>query len=200
MTKVIRDCMRCSAGLFALIVILSSPAVYPAEKSAEPSLERVRIVFAGLSGNQAPGWAAQDGGFFRKYGLDVELVNVVGGAIALRVLTSGEAQFGQISGLPVLESSLQSGNPVILAGLLNTMNYQFIVRKEIKQPEQLKGKTVAVSVFGSSSDFATRYVLDRYGLAPQKDVAIVEIGSQPDRFAPSAAARFRASCSKCRLR
>ncbi len=183
MTKSIRNRTGRSAGLFALIVILSSSAGYPAERSAEAPLERVRIVFAGLSGNQAPGWAAQDGGFFRKYGLDVELVNVVGGAIALRALTSGEVQFGQISGLPVLESGLQGAHIEILAGLLNTMNYQFIVGKEIKQPEQLRGKTLAVSSFGSSSDFATRYVLERYGLVPKKDVAIIEIGNQPDRLA-----------------
>lgn len=153
-----------------------------AEKSSDPPLERIRIVYAGLSGNQAPGWAAYEGGFFRKHGLDVELVHVVGGAPAVQALLSGEVQFGQVSGLPVLESSLQGSGITILAGLLNTMNYQFIVGKEIKQPDQLKGKTVAVSRTGSSSDFATRYALDRYGLVPGRDVAIIEIGSQPERF------------------
>lgn len=183
MGKTICCSLRGGATGVALIVVLLSRAGYPAEKSTEQPLERLRIVYAGLSGNQAPGWAAHYGGFFRKYGLDVELVNVVGGAIATQALSSGEVQFGQVSGLPALESSLQGSNIVILAGLLNTMNYQFIVAKAIKQPEHLKGKTVAVSRFGSSSDFATRYALDRYGLVPQKDVTIIEIGSQPDRFA-----------------
>jgi ABC-type nitrate/sulfonate/bicarbonate transport system substrate-binding protein len=162
---------------------LSAPRLYAAEKSSEPGREKIRIVYAGLSGNQAAGWAAYEEGFFRKAGLDVELVNVVGGATAVQTLVNGEVEFGQISGLPVVESSLNGSGIVILAGLLNTMNYQFIVGKQIKQPEQLKGKTVAVSRFGSSSDFATRYALERFGLAAGKDVNIIEIGTQPERFA-----------------
>jgi NitT/TauT family transport system substrate-binding protein len=172
------------AGLALVGLVLSflSRPGYTAEKSSDPPLERIRIVYAGLSGNQASGWAAYEGGFFRKHGLDVEMVHVVGGPPAVQALLTGEVQFGQISGLPVLESSLQGSGLTILAGLQNTMNYQFIVGKEIKRPNQLKGKTVAVSRRGSSSDFATRYALDRYGLVPEKDVGIIEIGSQPERF------------------
>ncbi len=166
----------------ALSLLLLPLAGYAAETTADQPRERVRIVYAGLSGNQAPGWAAYEGGFFRKQGLDVEMVHVVGGPRAIQTLLSGDVPFAQVSGLPVLESDLQGAGIVILAGILNTMNYQFIVGKDIKQPEQLKGKTVAVSRFGSSSDFATRYALDKYGLAPGKDVTIVEIGSQPERF------------------
>jgi NitT/TauT family transport system substrate-binding protein len=171
------------AAFFLLLVLFSSLRGHAAERPIEQPREALRIVYAGLSGNQAPGWAAYEGGFFGKYGLDVELVNVVGGATAVQTLLSGDVQFAQVSGLPVLESGLQGSGVVILGGLLNTMNYQFIVGKEIKRPDQLKGKTVAVSRVGSSSDFATRYALDRYGLIPGKDVTIIEIGSQPERFA-----------------
>ncbi|HEY7560107.1 MAG TPA: ABC transporter substrate-binding protein [Candidatus Binatia bacterium] len=176
-------CEYTGLALVALVLPFLALSGYPAEKSSFEPLERIRIVYAGLSGNQAPGWAAYEGGFFRKHGLDVELVNVVGGATAVQALLSGEVQFGQVSGLPVLESSLQGSGITILAGLLNTMNYQFIVGKEIKRPDQLKGKTVAISRLGSSSDFATRYALDRYGLVAARDVTIIEIGNQPDRFA-----------------
>jgi NitT/TauT family transport system substrate-binding protein len=170
-------------ALAFLLVASSSLAAHAAEPAPGSARERVRIVYAGLSGNQAPGWAAYEGGFFRKQGLDVDLVHVVGGPGAIQTLLSGDAPFAQVSGLPVLEGALQGADVVILAGILNTMNYQFIVGKEIKQPDHLKGKTVAVSRFGSSSDFATRYALEKYGLSPGKDVAIIEIGSQPERFA-----------------
>ena len=183
MENTLRKCMPAGVALFTLLVFFLSLAAYGAEKSADQPLERIRIVYAGLSGNQAPGWAAYEGGFFRKHGLEVELVNVVGGVTAVQTLLTGEVQFGQISGLPVVESSLQGSGITILAGLLNTMNYQFIVGKGIKQPEQLRGKMVAVSRLGSSSDFATHYALDRFGLMAEKDVKIIEIGNQPDRFA-----------------
>jgi TRAP-type uncharacterized transport system substrate-binding protein len=70
-----------------------------------------------------------------------------------------------------------------VTGYLNTLDYQFIVDKTITRPDQLKGKAVAVSQPGSSSDFAMRYALDKYGLEAGKDVTLVEIGSQPARFA-----------------
>jgi NitT/TauT family transport system substrate-binding protein len=152
-------------------------------RAAVPAREKVRIVYAGFSGGHAPGWAAHEGSFFLKQGLDVDLAPIVGDAEALRSLLAGKAAFAQVSGLSVLESSLQGSDVVILAGMLNVMTYQFIVAREIARPEHLKGKKVAISWARSSSDFAMRYALDKYGLVPEQDVAVVEIGNQPERFA-----------------
>jgi len=172
---------RCKQPILLAILFLVLAAT--AEKAPAQSLKSVTIVYAGLSGNQAPGWVAQDAGFFRKHGLDVQLVHVVGGPRAVQVLTSGSAVAAQVSGLPIIQSSLQGSDIVFIAGILNTLNYQFIVDKNIQKPDDLKGKAVAVSRAGSSSDFATRFALDRYGLSAGKDVSLLEIGSQPDRFA-----------------
>jgi LysM repeat protein len=68
-----------------------------------------------------------------------------------------------------------------------------MVEKSITRPEQLKGKTMAVSRFGSSSDFATRYALEKFGLVPEKDVPILEIGSQPARFAALESGKIQAA-------
>jgi NitT/TauT family transport system substrate-binding protein len=154
-----------------------------AEKAPAQARKNVTIVYAGTSSNQAPGWVAYEAGFFRKYGLDVQMVHVVGGPRAVQVLTSGSAVVAQVPGPSVVQSNLQGSDVVFIAGTLNTMNYQFIVDKNIQRPDELKGKSVAVSRAGSSSDFATRFALDKYGLVPGKDVTIVEIGTQPDRFA-----------------
>ena len=81
----------------------------------------------------------------------------------------------------------------MIAGFLNTMDYQLMVDKNISRPDQLRGKTLAVSRFGSSSDFATRYALDKYGLKPDQDVTILEIGSQPARFAAFEAGKIQAA-------
>ena len=87
------------------------------------------------------------------------------------------------SGAAVIQSNLQGSGVVLIAGFLNTFDYKFMVSHDITRPDQLKGKVVAVSRIGSSSDFATRYALDKYGLIPDKDVAVIQIGSQPARFA-----------------
>src|ERR671919_2404564 len=157
--------------------------VYAAERSQEQSLEKVRIAYSSISGNQVPAWVAQEQGFLRKNGLDVELVFIESGARAVKALLSGDVSFAQMAGSSVIQSNLQGLDVVVIAGFLNTMDYQLMVHKSITRPDELKGKALAVSRFGSSSDFATRYALDKYGLVPGKDVTILEIGSQPARFA-----------------
>jgi NitT/TauT family transport system substrate-binding protein len=165
----------------ALLLLVS--ALGGGDAAAQPRTKSITIVYAGSSTNQAPGWIAYESGIFRKYGLDVQLVHVTGGPKAVQVLTGGYATLGQIAGAPAVQSILQGSDAVIIGGILNTMNYQFMVEKGIQKPEDLKGKSVAASRAGSSSDFATRFALDKYGLTPGKDVNVIEIGTQPERFA-----------------
>jgi NitT/TauT family transport system substrate-binding protein len=165
----------------AAVVLLA--AGFTGGAAAQPRTKNITIVYAGTSTNQAPGWVAYESGIFRKYGLEVQLVHVTGGPKAVQVLTGGYATLGQVAGAPAVQSILQGSDAVIIGGILNTMNYQFIVEKSIQRPEDLKGKSVAASRAGSSSDFATRFALDKYGLTPGKDVNVLEIGTQPERFA-----------------
>ena len=153
-----------------------------AESVANQPLRKVMIGYSAISPSQAPAWIAQDQGFFRKYGLDSQLLFVEGGSRTVQTLISGDVLAAQVAGSSVLQSNLQGSGVVMVAGFLNTMDYKLIVSRDITRPDQLKGKIMAVSRIGSSSDFATRYALEKYGLAPDKDVAIVQIGSQPARF------------------
>jgi NitT/TauT family transport system substrate-binding protein len=165
--------------LIALVIFL-----YPfAAKAADKPLEKVRIAYSGVSGSQTPIWVAYEQGFFRKYGLEVELVYIEGASLVVQTLVSGDVTAASVSGAAVIQSNLQGSGIVMVTGFLNTLDYKFMVSKDITRPEQLKGKSLAVSRFGSSSDFATRYTLEKYGLVPEKDVTIVQIGSQPARFA-----------------
>jgi NitT/TauT family transport system substrate-binding protein len=165
--------------LLGLVSVISSSTALGADRP----MEKIRIAYTGISGSQIPTWVAYEQGFFRKYGLDVQLIFVEGGSLGVQTLVSGDVTAAAVAGASVIQSSLQGSGLVMIAGFLNTMDYQFIVSRDITNPEQLKGKTLAVSRFGSSSDFATRYTLERYGLVPERDVTIVQIGSQPARFA-----------------
>ena len=164
---------------------------YAAEKTAERPLSKIIIAYSSISGNMAPLWVTHEKGFFNKYGLNVQIVLVEGGSRAAQTLASGDAAFAQMAGAGVIQSNLKGTDVVMIAGVLNTMNYQFIVDKNIQRPDQLKGKALAVSRYGSSSDFAVRFALDKYGLVPEKDVKILEIGTQPDRFAALEAGRVQ---------
>src|SRR2546428_6594711 len=161
-----------------------------AARAADKPLEKVRIAYSSISSNTVPIWVAYDQGFFRKYGLDVQLLFIEGGSRVIQTLISGDVAAAQVGGSAVLEANIQGAGVKIVAGFINTMPYKFMVAKDITNPEQLKGKTVAVSRFGSSSDFATRYAIDKYGLVVGKDVAVVQIGAEPARMAAMEAGKI----------
>ena len=174
---------NCKLFMLAIGLLGWSHSVFVfAADGTPPPLKKVVIAYSGISPSQAPAWMAYEGGFFRKYGLDAQLIFVESGSRTVQTLISGDVIAAQVAGTSIIQSNLQGSGVVIIGGFLNTMDYKFMVAHDITRPDQLKGKVVAVSRVGSSSDFATRYALEKYGLAPDKDVTILQIGSQPARF------------------
>jgi ABC-type nitrate/sulfonate/bicarbonate transport system substrate-binding protein/LysM repeat protein len=176
-----------STSLLVTLIFRLADAVFPfsaiaAEGAAPQALKKIVIGYSAIAPNQLPAWVAYEQGFFRKYGLDVQLIFVESGSRTVQTLVSGDVAAAQVAGPSVMQSNLQGSGVVLIAGFINTLDYKLVVSKDITRPDQLKGKSVAVSRVGSSSDFATRYALERYGLVPDKDVAILQIGSQPARF------------------
>lgn len=166
------------ALVFILIYFVPGNAA-PAERAPERPLEKVTIAYSSMSGNMAPLWITHDRGFFRKHGLDVQLVFIESGSTTVQSLASKEVAFAQMAGAAVIQSRLRGSDVAMIAGVINTLTFKFFVDKNIKQPEQLKGKAVAVTRIGSSTDFALRYALQRYGLTPERDVSIVQAGNMP---------------------
>jgi NitT/TauT family transport system substrate-binding protein len=163
------------------INFLHGPTIAAEPPGAQPP-RRIAIAYSAISPSQSPAWVAYEQGLFKKYGLDVQLIFIEAGSRTVQTLVSGDVAAAQVAGTSVMQSNLQGSGLVMIAGFLNTMDYKFIVARDISRPDQLRGKTVAVSRVGSSSDFATRYALEKYGLIPDKDVMILQIGSQPARF------------------
>ncbi|MGB7948665.1 MAG: ABC transporter substrate-binding protein [Candidatus Binatia bacterium] len=175
----------CFLGIlsFGWTTVVFSPRVaVSAEGTPQQPLKKIVIGYSAIAPSHSVAWMTHEGGFFRKYGLDAQLIFVESGSRMVQTLISGDVIAAQVAGAPVIQSNLQGSGVVMIAGFLNTMDYKLIVARDITRPDQLKGKAVAVSRIGSSSDFATRYALEKYGLIPDKDVAILQIGSQPARF------------------
>ncbi|HXG51758.1 MAG TPA: ABC transporter substrate-binding protein [candidate division Zixibacteria bacterium] len=169
--------VRASFAFLALMLLPSVRAGAAAEKTPAP--EKVVIAYSSLSANMAPLWITHERGFFRKYGLDVQLVFIESGTTTVQSLISNDVAFAQMAGAGVIQSRLRGADVVMIAGVINTLTFKFYVDTSIRQPEQLRGKAVAVTRVGSSTDFAARYALERYGLTPDKDVAIVQAGNMP---------------------
>jgi NitT/TauT family transport system substrate-binding protein len=126
---------------------------------------------------------AKDRGLFAKYGLTTEVIYIPGGSTNVQVLVSGNLDLSQLSGAPGVAANLEGADIVYIAGLLDKLNYQLVTRPEIRSTEQLKGKKLGVSRFGSSADFGLRALLKRVGIDPAKDVTILQIGDEPARIA-----------------
>ncbi len=96
---------------------------------------------------------------FEKNGLDVTMIYVDGGSKATQALMSGDVPIAQVGGNAPVVARLRGADVTLIAGLLNVLAYSMIVSPEIKKPEDLRGKKLSVSRFGSNSDYATRKIL-----------------------------------------
>ncbi len=178
-------------SLVPFLVMSLAANAWSADSTPERSLEKVTVAYSSLSGNMAPLWITHERGLFRKYGVDAQLVFIESGSTTVQSLISKEVAFAQMAGAGVLQSRLRGSDVVMIAGVVNTLTFKFYVDKSIKQPDQLKGQTVAVTRFGSSTDFALRYALERYGLAPGKDVTILQAGNMPAMIAALEAGKIQ---------
>jgi len=98
-------------------------------------------------------------------------------------LLSRQTPISQVGGI-IVNASLRGADAVIIAGGGVTVDYWLMSRPDIKSAEQLKGGSVAIATFGSQADSVTRIALQRIGLTPVKDVAIVQIGTLPELASP----------------
>ena len=159
----------------ALVFALCFMSVSHAADSS--SLRKVRMAFTSLSGSMIIPWMARSAGIFNKYGLDVEVISTPSGVEGMNALIAGEVQFLQIAGGTTASAALGGADVMIVGTTIDTFVQNLMVRPEIEKPEQLKGKSLGISRFGTSIDTGARIALRHFGLVPEKDVAIVQIGS-----------------------
>jgi NitT/TauT family transport system substrate-binding protein len=134
-------------------------------------------------GAHLPLFYARDKGIFAKNGLDVTLQGLGGGPVAAAALQSGEIQIVDITGSEVVSADAAGADIIILATLTPVYPYVFEVSQAISSKEDLKGKTIAVRAFGDATDIATRVLLKKEGLDPDKDVTILAVQQEGARMA-----------------
>ena len=145
--------------------------------------DKIRIATGGLAASSAAVWAALETKTFQKYGLEPEYIIIDNGTVAGQALLAGELQYLISTGALAITANQKGGDLTIIGGIINFIPFQLIGRPDIKTAEDLKGKKVAISRFGSASDFAAREALKKLRLDPTKDTAIIQVGGQSARFA-----------------
>lgn len=139
-----------------------------------------------------PIWLARDAGIFSKHGLDVEIIFMRGGALITMGILSGELQLSGVGAESVVAAKVEGGDAVLLACPLDTDLVYLIGRPDIKTPEQLKGKSTAVTRLGSSIHFYLRSALKYLGMDADKDMTILQLGGGPEIAAALESGRIAA--------
>jgi len=143
----------------------------------------IYVGLVSVTPTNAPILSAVDGGYFKKYGLDVKPLVMSGSSTALSAMLSGEMSFITIAGSGVINAHLAGRDAVMIAGTVNYAPYELVVSKDIRKMEDLKGQKLGIARFGGSADFLARWGLEKHGLTPGKDVVILQTGGNPERLA-----------------
>jgi ABC-type nitrate/sulfonate/bicarbonate transport system substrate-binding protein len=157
-------------------LLIAAILVLPVLISAQEQLQKTAINFPTRSGASWPMFIAKEGGYYQKYGLDVNLV-FGPGTIGVAMISSGEAAMTNSS----MEQALQAGSRdpnslVMLGSTLNRGMFALMAPNKINSPKELKGKRVAVSQIGDAPYNYSVALLGKFGLKP-RDVQWVPVGT-----------------------
>ena len=146
------------------------------------ALQKIRIGYPSISSRQGQLWVAKDEGLFRKHGLDVELIFLRGGQVAIQALAGGDPPIVTIGN--VILANLQGHDIVLVASVENSYDQSVFVRPgTITRIDQLRGKRFGISGFGSATHNAALILFRKFNLEPNKDVALISTGPAAERLA-----------------
>ena len=132
--------------------------------AGQAALENIKFGTSALSPTMAGVWMAKESGAFERRGINAELVYISSGAVVVQALVGGSLHAALGASNAVIAAILK-GAPIIAVGS-NTSRpgMQLWVHPDIQRPEQLAGKTLGITRFGSTSEFVTRLVLRKLNL------------------------------------
>jgi ABC-type nitrate/sulfonate/bicarbonate transport system substrate-binding protein len=166
-------------ALFLWLSILFCPIVYSQSKP----LKKIHVGVPSVTVGNIIIYVAKEAGLFEKYGLDAEIVVVQGSGVASKAMIGGSLDVAPVATPTVISANLAGADLTILAHTMPSVIHALMVKSEIKRPEDLKGKKIAISSFGSLTDFLVRAIMKKKGLSPDRDVSFLQIGGDAERLA-----------------
>ena len=145
--------------------------------------ERMRIAWAGSTPSNTPIWVADQKGFFKKNGLNAEVIAISASTIVIQALLTGEVDFIIAPSATLVTSRLAGADTVMVSTNLPLFIDHIVSLGDITSVEQLKGKIGGVNRLGTTSDMTLRLALRRLGVDPEKETKIIATGENPQRLA-----------------
>ena len=159
--------LRLLESLFLLVAVLVSDHLLV---HAAAPLVKVLVTTGSASEREGALYVAQDQGFFRRYGVDLTLVQARNGPVGMAALSSGESfmHWGSVSGAN-LGAISEGADLVFVAGFINRLTGVFAANPKIKSPTDLRGKSLGVNSLSGGTWIFTMLTLDHWGLSPERD-------------------------------
>ena len=147
--------------LLSLVLVFGALAT-SAQAQQNAPLVKVRMAYDGYSMTSAPLQYAVQQGVFKRFGLDITPTFIEGGSMLTQAIVGGSLDIAQNGYTPATAAAVQGADIVIIAGIANTLPYQLVVKTGINSAADLKGKTVGISRYGSSTDAAAEFALKQF--------------------------------------
>jgi hypothetical protein len=142
--------------------------------------EKVRLSISSLDVSFLTAGVGQKRGFFRDEGLDVELIRM-NANISITALSTGDIDYTMIIA-SVVRGAMRGMPLKVVASFMDSSTHMLIARPEYKSVRELKGKTLAVSTYGATSDVAARMMMKHGGVDPERELKIIPLGAERARF------------------
>ena len=165
-----------------VLIFLTLTLSFCAASGQDKPLKKFHWGVTSLSASQWIPWIAKEAKLYEKYGLEAELVLLRGSGQSAQAIIGNSILGAPCTLTTVMSADLSGADLVTVAHTVSGVQSKLLVRPEVKKPEDLRGKKVAVSGFGSLGDFLERYIMKKYGIEPGRDVVMLSIGTQPDRI------------------
>jgi NitT/TauT family transport system substrate-binding protein len=169
---------RMALNKFAFLVFLHCIA------GVDPLQAQIlKVPYVSISPTNGPLWIAKETDLFKKYNIEAQLIYIPGGTVIIQSMLAGEANVANMAPPAALAAWVRGADLAVVASGVNRLLETVVTSAQIKSPQELKGKRIGISRYGSLTDAALREALRHYNLIPDKDVIIVQAGGEGERLA-----------------
>ena len=161
------------------LLLLGALLIIPAIAQGQTKL---RASFAGTTGYHLPMWVQKQEGLDRKYGIDMEILLIAGGARIIQTLLSGELLLTHSGASTVARAGIAGADLTMIATVMNQVNWRIVARKEIRDVKDLVGKKIAIASRGGSSELGLQLAFKKWSLDFNR-VTLLSLGPSPTRMA-----------------
>jgi NitT/TauT family transport system substrate-binding protein len=145
--------------------------------------QTLKLAHVSIAGQQLPIYIGVSAGLFKKHHLDEQLIYIPGGSLIVQTMVAGEVAAASLSPATAIPAWNKGADLAVIAGGIERLNHMLMVAPKIRAPDDLKGKRVGISRFGSLTDFALGEALKPHKLTPGRDLSVIQLGGLGERVA-----------------